>query len=328
MVRAGERQRDQQRPEGARHLLRPAARGERAEDDHHRQQGEDEPERVGLEDQLDRVADRGQLDEGAHGGDADVALEVGLLPEGDRGGERDQGQRGRDLAGAEVDRGAHAITSSSGPASIARPVLEPHHPVAQPPRLLGVVADQDDRDLELAAQLGEGRLDRVAGGVVEGRGRLVEQQDGRLLGERAGQHRPLLLADRELGDVAPGELRIEAGEAQAALGVQLLAGEPGRVGEVRLDRPLQQGRQLRHQRDLAAQGQRVVLAERPAAVGDRPRVGVGEPVEQAQQGRLAGPRGPDDRGRAGRDRGADRVEDAAIAAGQADLAAARTAPAR
>ena len=75
------------------------------------------------------------------------------LPEGDRGGERDQRQRGGDLPEGEVDRGAHASTSSTGPRSATRPRLEPHHPVAQPPRLGGVVADEDDRDVELAAQL-------------------------------------------------------------------------------------------------------------------------------------------------------------------------------
>ena len=99
-----------------------------------------------------------------------------------------------------------------------------------------------------------------------------------------------------------------------------LAGEPRRVAEVRLDRPLEQRRQLRHQRDLAPQRERVVRGERRAAVGDRAAVGVGEPVEQPQQRRLAAARGPDDRRRPRGDLGADRVEDRATAAGEADIA--------
>src|SRR3954466_2204418 len=36
--------------------------------------------------------------------------------------------------------------------------LGPQHPVAEPPGLLGVVADEDDRDLQLAPQLRQGSL--------------------------------------------------------------------------------------------------------------------------------------------------------------------------
>ena len=54
---------------------------------------------------------------------ADVALEVGLAPERDRGGERDQGQRGGDLPEVDLDRGAHASTSlqRAGARSPGRP---------------------------------------------------------------------------------------------------------------------------------------------------------------------------------------------------------------
>ncbi len=186
--------------------------------------------------------------------------------------------------------------------------------------LFGVVADHYQRDVELAPQVGKGRLDRVAGIVVECRGRLVEQQHGGPLGERAGEHRPLLLADREPAHIALGEGGVEAGEAEAAAGVELGPGEPGREGEVRPDSALEQRGQLRHQRDFAAQRQRIVPGQRPAAVGDRPGLGVDEPVEQAQQGRLAAPGGPEDRGRPGVDLGVDRVEHPAVAAGEADVA--------
>ena len=114
-----------------------------------------------------------------------------LLPEGDRRGERDQRQRGGDLAERDVDRGASRqhLRQRAGARS-TRPRLEPDHPVAEPARLLGVVADEDDRDLQLAPQLGQRRLDRVAGGVVEGRGRLVEQQDLAAAGRAPGPASP------------------------------------------------------------------------------------------------------------------------------------------
>ena len=68
---------------------------------------------------------------------------------------------------------------------------------------------------------------------------------------------------------------IEAGERAAfARASSSLAGELGRVAQVRLDRALEQRRQLRHQRDLAAQRQRLVLG-RAAGRGRRSRRGRG-----------------------------------------------------
>jgi hypothetical protein len=182
------------------------------------------------------------------------------------------------------------------------------------------VGDDDDREVQLLAQAAQGALDRVAGGLVEGGGRLVEEQDGRALRERPGQHHPLLLADREPADVAVGERRVEAGAEQSFAGVELAARQRRGVEEVLLDGAGQQRGQLRDQGDLAAQRQRVAPGERPVAVEDLAPVGVGEPVEQAQERRLAGSGGADDRGRAGRQLGVDFAQDRPLPPPQGDVA--------
>ena len=90
---------------------------------------------------------------------------------------------------------------------------------------------------------------------VEGRGRLVEQQELRLLHERLRQHDELLLAARELREAAVGQLG-DAETRQRQLGVaarvRVLAATVGAHlddlahGEVEVE-----GEVLRHQRDLA-----------------------------------------------------------------------------
>ena len=213
MRRAGEREGDQQRPEGVRDLLGAAAGGERAEEDHHREQRQHQPDRVGVEDQLDRVADRGQLDDRADGGDADVALEVGLAPEGDRGRERDQRQRGGDLPERDVDRG-RSRRAPARPGRVGDPArLEPHHPVAQPARLLGVVADEDERDLELA-RAARARVASIASRAAWSRaevGSSSSRTSGCWASARASIAR-CCSPTESFGDVALGEAGIEAGE--------------------------------------------------------------------------------------------------------------------
>ena len=110
---------------------------------------------------------------------------------------------------------------------------------------------------------------------------------------------------RASGAVAIGEARVEAGEVEQPVDVRLAPGELGGEADVVGDRALQQRRQLRDQHDLAAQLERVALADVGAAVEDRARLGVGEPVEQPQHGRLARARGPGDAARAGGQPGAE-----------------------
>ena len=60
------------------------------------------------------------------------------------------------------------------------------------------------------------RLDRVTGLLVEGGGRLVEQEHPGLQREGPGQHHPLLLADRELRRITVLEPGVQPGELEAA----------------------------------------------------------------------------------------------------------------
>ena len=70
-------------------------------------------------------------------------------------------------------------------------------------------------------QIGERRLDGGARGLVEGRGRLVEQQHAGLQRQGRRQHHPLLLADREPVEVPIGETGLEAGQLQTSGRVEL-----------------------------------------------------------------------------------------------------------
>ena len=200
---------------------------------------------------------------------ADVALEVGLPPEGDRRRKRDQRQRGGDLP--EARRGSrslrhHASTCLQRPAVDHAAGLEPHHPVAQPPRLLGVVGDEDERDLRARAAAPpaspRSRRGRRGRGPRSARRAAARRAAGPAPGPAspAAARRPR--AWRRRGRRTRGRGRRGAGSAPAS---SSLAGEAGGVAEVRLDRPLQQRRQLRDQRDLAPQRQRVVArrAARP-----------------------------------------------------------------
>ncbi len=114
--------------------------------------------------------------------------------------------------------------------------------------------------------------------MVKRRGGLVEQQDLGALRQGAREHRPLLLADRELGDVAIGKLRPEAGESEAAIAVELLTDQACGEAEVGLDRALEQGGKLRHQRHLAAQRPGIAVGEWSAPIENTAPLGVDEAV--------------------------------------------------
>ena len=161
-------------------------------------------------------------------------------------------------------------------------------------------------------------LDRPRGLRVERRGRLVEQQHPRLERQRPGEHRPLLLADRELR--AARARRSSASSPARSSSRSTSGSRPARLGgeaDVVGDRALEQRRQLRHQHDLAAELERVAVADVGAPVADGPGLGVGEAVEQPQQGRLAGARRPREAGRAGRDPGAELAQHLLAAAREA-----------
>src|SRR3954452_8848308 len=154
-------------------------------------------------------------------------------------------------------------------AALAHPAaVQPDHPLSEAPGLRRVVAYDNDRNVDLAPQLGQRRLDRVARGLVERRGRLVEQKDTWLLDQRPRQHRPLLLSDREHRDIAVGEGLIEAGKLKAARGVQVATGQPGGELEVRQHGALEERGELRDERHLAPQLERVTLDEWSSPVDD------------------------------------------------------------
>ena len=78
-----------------------------------------------------------------------------------------------------------------------RPVLERDHPLAQRGDDLGVVGGHEDRDAELVDP--QQQLDDLpADDRVEVAGGLVGDDDPRVVDERAGDRRPLLLAARQL----------------------------------------------------------------------------------------------------------------------------------
>ena len=65
-------------------------------------------------------------------------------------------------------------------------------------RLREIVRDEDDRDLERAAQARQLLLQRLARHAVDGGERLIEQQHLGIAGERAGKRDALALAARQL----------------------------------------------------------------------------------------------------------------------------------
>ena len=133
--------------------------------------------------------------------------------------------------------------------------------VAHRQRLLLVVGDQDEGDADVALQVLQLDLHVAAQLAVERRQRLVEQQHGRPVDQRAGQRDALLLAAGQLPD---------APRARSP------AGAPARAPRRRAcrARPVEPGRALAQPvgdvvRDVEMREQRVVLEHHV----DRPPVG-------------------------------------------------------
>ena len=133
---------------------------------------------------------------------------------------------------------------------------------------------------------------------IERRRRLVEQQDVRLLGQRAGDDDALLLAAGERGETAAleGERCPVAASASRAIGhvARALEFEGAEVGVAPHQGDLEHGvverevRFLRHDRDATARARRAASDATVAAVErDGPGVGPQHAGEQAEQRRLA-----------------------------------------
>ena len=144
---------------------------------------------------------------------------------------------------------------------------------------------QHGRHAILAQHGGEVGDERGAGGLIEPRKRLVEEQDSRLQHERPRQRHALRLAAGQALQPPRGparrDLAMDATEAEAE-------------GDIAGDRRIGQPRLLEHRGHAAALGQRLAGVDRAAAHEDLAGLGPLEQAEHAQQRRLAAAVGADD----------------------------------
>ena len=166
-------------------------------------------------------------------------------------------------------------------------------------RLLLVVGDQDGGDVDLVVQAAQPLAQLRADLRVERAERLVEQQHARLDRERAGERHALALAARELARVA----LVVAGEADDAeqlvdaladLVLRALADAHAEGDVVAHGHVLERGVVLEDEADPALlrrdRGHVLVADDHRALVGDL------EAGDDAQQRRLPGARGAEQRG--------------------------------
>ena len=139
-------------------------------------------------------------------------------------------------------------------------------------------------------------LDRLGGGRIEARGRLVEEQHLGIAGERAREREPLLLAAGQPARRALAELR-QARPASSSSSVRAApvgardAGARQRIADVGGGAAAEHDRALEH--DGAARRRRV----RAAAPGHAPAGRLDQAHRDAQQRGLAGAVRPDQHGR-------------------------------
>ena len=200
-----------------------------------------------------------------------------------------------------------------------------------------------DDDRRAAAHRGlERRLHGALAFGVERRGRFVEQQQRRILEDRARDGEPLALAAgqaqpalADLGSVALRQAQDELLDVRGARRGQrfVLAGVRAAVEDVVEHRAGEDHRLLRHDRDAPAQ----VVEAQPArtstpSMPDRAVVDVVEALQQLEHGALAGARRADQRHRLARfDREREFVEHALLRPrriGEADAIELDPRPAR
>src|SRR5262244_525983 len=161
-------------------------------------------------------------------------------------------------------------------------------------------------------------LDRLGRGRIEARGRLVEHEDLRLLGERARERQPLLLAAGELSRRPAAEPeKADGGGELVDAGSTLCARHAGcrkRITDVA------GGAAAEHRRALEHDGAMRWLGSLAASPGHASAHGRSQAHEQAQQRGLACAVRSDQHGRrAGRESEGDAVEDGHAAGREADL---------
>ena len=169
-------------------------------------------------------------------------------------------------------------------------VVEDGDPVAHDQRLLLVVGDVDHRGAQLAADVHDLELERLAELLVQGAQRLVHEQQGRLEHDRARQRDALLLAAGHLARVA-GRVGIQLHQAQGVVHAALDLGL-GELPHLERERDVLARRHVREQGVVLEHHAHVALVGRdPADVVavdlDGARGLDGEPRDHPQGRRLA-----------------------------------------
>ena len=156
-----------------------------------------------------------------------------------------------------------------------------HDDVAgQPPRFAEIVGRHHDLDVALADGADD-VLHRLGGGRIEARGRLVEEQHGRIARERPRQRQPLLLAAGQPSRGAIGEMTETDQFEQLAGAARMLrardAGGTQREADIGGGAAPEHRRALKHDRALE---RRDIFQPAP---GDAPARGRDQPHRHAQQ---------------------------------------------
>ena len=240
--------------------------------------------------------DRGQLDAARAAG---VDHQQPTLPP--------QRPRREDVLGADHARHLHVERRREDLVDRAdladRAVDQDRQPIAERQRLGAVVRDHDGRHAGLFQQVAQLAAQRLAGGGVQRRERLVEQEQAGPRRQRPGQGHALLLAAGELGRPAPqqrahaeplGQLPHPGGPLRSRQPVEPVA-EVGRHRQVREERVLLEEQShpagLRRHVDAARPVEPGLLAE-----ADEAGVGAIQPGQRAQHRGLAGARGAEEHG--------------------------------
>jgi hypothetical protein len=146
-----------------------------------------------------------------------------------------------------------------------------------------VVRHHQDAEVALAADTVDQVVDRDLADEVDALRRLVEDEDVRLDGDRAGEHHPLQLAAGQRRHHAAGE--VGAVDRRERRGERGLAQSGGEAHEA-LDRD--------RQRPVDLEPLRHVADPQPAGARHRPRGGRYEPEQRLDDGRLAAAVGADE----------------------------------
>ena len=284
-------------------------RGGVRQDHHHRDQNDARGEGVLVEDQRDHVPDRGQLDEGE-------PRRSRCPPRALRARTARRRSRSRPARGQRRPPRARRRSCSprGGPLTIRPPQLQPPPPqdrrgppvralrrdppldpddvVGEAASLLGVVGDQHERDR--GARRSARRVASTASRAPSSRAE-VGSSRSRTRGSRARARastsraaaRPPRASTRR-GPRTPGRARPAPGSSACRSCARRAAGRR-RCSRARSRRSVPG---LGHQAPPLGAAQAVELLHVDALVEHPARVGVGEPVEQAQKGRFAAPGGP------------------------------------